>query len=226
VRYQSLEQQRLANMHLIPSTTSGTAGVAISYALSPRTQFGFKATTTRMVSELYDGYNTTSTASIGRTFAAHWVLQAYGGVGVPTVLRRTTGAAATGPHPVEGGSFGYRAYAHTFLGSYDRSVSDSYGAGARTSSNASFSWHWERPGSGWMLNANLTWQQLEYTGLRTASGWRTNFGWGRALGRSLWMIAEYTYLDYSGQVRGDLYTNSQSALRCSLVWRPPSVFGR
>ncbi len=212
--------------YLLPNTTSANASLGISYAYSPRTQFGVEVTTARTASDLYDGYTTTSTASLGRTLARRWLVQVHGGVGVMNPVRLRTGGQSTGPHPVGGGALGFRTYSHTFLGSYDYMVSDSYGAGANSTSTSSGSWRWYRPGGTWWLEATLSWQQLQGTSSQYTSSWRTTAGWGRALNAHLALRAEYAHLDYSGQVGTSFYSRSQHAARISLVWAPQAALPR
>ena len=212
--------------YLLPSTTSGTGSVGISYAVSPRTQFGVTAATNRVVSDLYDSYATTTAASLGRTFARRWVVRIHGGVGVTTPVRQKTAAQSSGAHPVWGGSLGFRTYAHTFLGSYDRTVSDGYGVGATTTSTSNANWRWNRPGNSWWLNASSSWQQLEGISSQNTSSWRAIAGWGRTLGRHFACIAEYAYLDYSGRMGSTVYSRSQSAVRVSMVWLPQPALTR
>ena len=58
-----------------------------------------------------------------------WFLQVSGGIGVMNPVRSTY-VLPTRPQPVANASLGYRTLSHTFLGSYSRAVSDSYGLGA------------------------------------------------------------------------------------------------
>jgi hypothetical protein len=215
--------------YLLPTTTSGNAGMGFSYSLSPRTQFGAAVSTSRVMSDLYDGYSTTSTVSLGRTFARRWFLQVHGGVGVMNPVRRAasfTSLPSSGPHPVAGGSLGFRTYSHTLLGSYDRTVSDSYGAGASTTSTSSASWRWSRPGNGWWMSSSFSWQQLGGLARQDMSSWRATAGWGRSLGLHAALLTEYVYLSYSGRVQNILYSRSQNALRVSLVWTPQPLVPR
>jgi hypothetical protein len=222
-RSQHVEDQALGagNAALIPNTTSGSASVGISYALSPLTQLGGSVSTSRTASTLYDGYTTTSLATLGRTLAERWVAQIHGGVGVTNPLRSTTATAlAPGkPGPVIGGSLTYKTLSHTFLGSYDRGVSDSYGVGASTNSSANAAWRWRHPGSSWWLASSFGWQQLQGNFLGNTSGWNTMVGLNRAIGAHFVLLTQYAHLTYSGVLQAAAHT-SQDSVRVSIAWSP------
>jgi len=213
------------NLSLLPTTTSGNASVAISYSLSPQTQIGGSVTSSRFSSSLYDGYTTASTASLGRTLGQHWFWQIHGGIGVMNPLRQIS-IPPTGRHPVAGGSLGFRTFSHTLLGSYDRTAGDSYGLGVSTTSSATATWRFSRPGSGWWLTGAFSWQRMEGTALTNTTGWRTTAGFGRALGAHLAWQTEYAYLNYSGSFSSAAYSGSQSAVRVSLVWTAQPALAR
>jgi hypothetical protein len=208
------------NTSLLANTTSGNASVAISYSLSPLTQLGGTVTTNRASSAIEDVYTTTSLVSLGRTFGRRWFTQIHGGVGVSKPIRQTAFALSTKPHPAGGGSLGFKTFSHTLLGSYDRTVSDSYGLGASTTSSATAAWQLRRPGSTWSLDSSVGWQQLGGNALTSTSGWHASAGFGRAIGTHVSLLTQYTYLYYSGQLQKSAYSLSQSAVRISLVWNP------
>lgn len=204
-----------SNTYLIANTTSGNASVAVSYSLSPLTQLGGTVTTNRVSSSIQDAYTTTSRATLGRTLGRRWFIQIHGGVGVSNLVRQTSFAPSTKPHPVAGGSLGFKAFSHTLLGSFDRTVNDAYGLGASTNSSATASWRWGRPGRAWWLESSVGWQRLEGNAFTNISGWRTSAGFGRAVGAHLALLTQYAYLHYE---RKPAYNLSQSAVRVSLVW--------
>jgi hypothetical protein len=200
-------------------TTSETAGAAMSYSLSPDTQVGGSVTTSRVSSIQEDAYTTTSLVTFGRTLGKQWIIQLHGGVGVTEPVRQASFVSATRPLPAAGGSLVYKTTSHTFLGSFDHTVSDSYGLGASTSSTAGATWRWRRPGSFWSLESSFGWQQLQGNASANISGWRATEGITRALGPHLALFWQYTYLNYSGSVT---YAPklSESAIRVSMIWTP------
>lgn len=211
------------NTYLIPTTTSGSASVAISYSLSPFTQLGASVTSNRTSSSLYDAYTTTSLATFGHTLGTRWVAQLHGGVGVTNPVRQTYAAVPTPPGPVIGGSLVYKTSLNTFIGSYDRTVIDSYGLGASTTSTSTATWRLHSPASSWWLESSFTWQQLQGNALYSISGWRATVGLNRAIGTHVVLITQYTHLDYSGGLLTAAYHTTQDAVRVSIGWTPHPV---
>jgi hypothetical protein len=219
-----------ANTAIIPNTTTGSAGVTLSYSLSPQSQIGGSVTTVRTSSSVLDSYTTTSLVSMGWTLARRWVVQLHGGVGVTNPVRLTSVQFESRPHPAAGGALTYRTFEHTFLGSFDRTVSDSYGLGASSTSNATFVWRWSRPGRSWWVETSLGWQQLQGNGLGDTSGLRTTAGFGRTLSAHVALFTQYAYLSYSGRLQQNVQQNvlqtlssqDQSAMRVSIQWSPQS----
>jgi hypothetical protein len=210
----------------IPDTTSGTAGVYISYSLSPRTQLGGSVNTVRTSSLLEDSYTTTSLLSLGRTLNRRWLMQVYGGVGESNILRERIVALPTVPRPVFRGSLAYKTPSHTFLGSYDRTTTDSFGLGASTTSSAGATWLWRRTARPWWLEANFSWQQLLGSVLTNTSGLRVSVGLSRAVGNRAVFLTEYVYMNYSSHLQAPSYQISQSAIRIALTWDPQGISPR
>jgi hypothetical protein len=226
-RSQHVEDPALGagNIAVIPNTTSGSASVGISYSLSPLTQIGGTVASSRSSSLIYDGYTTTSLATLGRTLGGRWVAQLHGGIGFTNAVRQTALLAVPAkPEPVVGGSLTYKTLSHTFLGSFDRAVSDSYGLGAATTSSASAAWHWRHPGSSWGLDSSFGWQQLQGSNaLTNTSGWNMTAGLTRAIGAHIVLITQYSHLTYSGGLLAAAYHYSQDAVRVSIGWTPHSA---
>lgn len=207
--------------YLIPNATSAGANLTVSYSLSPRTQIGATASSTRIVSVLQDSYITSSNATLGRTMGSHWFLQVHGGVAVLQPVRQSL-YLPSGPQPTGGGSLGFRTFSHTFLGAYDHIASDSYGYGAVSTASVSGAWKWRRPGRLWWVECGLSQQQLQGNQSRAGNltTWRVTGGWGRMLGAQSALLAQYVYMSYSGQLQNASYTSTQSAVRLSVLWSP------
>ncbi|HZR63557.1 MAG TPA: hypothetical protein VFA85_00320 [Terriglobales bacterium] len=210
------------NTFLVPDTTSGTGGIAVSYSLSPFTQLGGSVNAGRISSRLYDFYTTTSLVTLGHTFGRRWFMQVHGGVGVTNSVQQTFSIPSK-PLPAGGGSLGFKTLSSTVLGSFDRSVSDSYGLGAASTSSATVAWRWARPNRAWSFESSVSWQQLQGNTLANTSGWQLAIGAGRKLGPHLALLTQYTYLNYSGGLTTGVYSLSQSAARVSLVWSPQTA---
>jgi hypothetical protein len=203
---------------LLPTTTSGTAGVTVSYSLSPLTQLSGNLNTARTSSAFEDVYTTISTVSLGHTFTRRWFLQVHGGLGIIHPVRQTSFLLTTRPRPIAGGSLGFKTFSHTVLGSFDRTVSDSYGLGAGATSSATLTWSWRRPGRVWWFESSLGWQQLQGNILTSTSGWNTTASLGRRLSNHIIFLTQYAYLKYSGGLQTAISSLSQSAARVSIVW--------
>ena len=210
-----------SNAFLLPDTTSGNASATLSYSLSPITQLGGSVTTIRVSSFLLDYFTTTSLATWGRTIGRSWLLQIHGGVGV-TKSVSTSSTIPTQPRPSAGGSIGFKTFSHTLLATIDRTVSDTYGLGANTTTSANGAWRWRRPGNSWWLEANGGWQKLAGDALSETNneGWHVLAGFGRAFGLHLAVVTQYTYLSYSGSLQTSTSSLSQSAVRVNLTWSP------
>jgi len=224
-RAQHLKDSQAAptqNTFLIPNTTSGTASLMVSYSLSPVTQIGGSVTSSRTLSPLFDAYTTTSLATLGRTFSGRWIVQMHAGVGVTNPLRQTAFITPGKPYPSVGGGLAYKTGSHTFLGSYDRTVTDAYGVGASTSSSANGTWRWGNPGRRWWMDCTAGWQQMSGNGLSNIGGWHLNTGFNRAVGPHVSVRTEYAYLHYTGGLLAAAYNFSQSAVRVIVSWYPQS----
>jgi hypothetical protein len=209
------------NLVVIPNTTTGSAGVTVSYSLSPRSQIGGTVTTTRVISAQQDAYTTISLANVGWTLARRWVLQLHGGVGFNNLVRPTSLQVSPHPLPAGGGSLTFKSFEHIFIGSFDHTVADAYGLGATSTSSAAFTWRWSRPGRPWWIESTFGWQQLvQPNGLGDISGWRTNAGFGRTIGAQLALLTQYGYLNYSGRQQNIPSAVDQSVVRVSLMWSP------
>jgi hypothetical protein len=212
-----------AGNSILENATSENLMAGLSYSLSPRTQIGASVSGARAASPVEDTLTTTSVASIGRKLGTRWFVQLQAGLGMMTSLRTTTlQPLSTSPHPVITGRLGYKTFSHTLLGSYGRTVSDSYGLGATTNSSATASWQWKRPGRNWGLAASFEWQRLAGTLIGDGTGWHSTAGVSRSLGHVV-LLMEYAYLSSSGlQQQAPFQSHS---VRVSTSWRPnPALF--
>lgn len=222
------QDQTLGTTPVIPNTTTGDANIGISYSLSPFTQLGGAATTSRVSSPLYDSYITTTQATLSHTFARRWLTQIHGGLGFTNGVGQISNVASTKPGPTIGGSLGYKTASHTILSTYERTVSNTYGVGASTSSSATASWHWRRRGNSWWLDSSFSWEQLQANGLGLAntSGWHTTVGLNRAISTQIVLLTEYAHLNYSGGLQTAAYQFSQDAVRVAVGWTPHPTAAR
>jgi len=208
--------------YLIPRAAYATASVGASYALSPKTQVGISMSSSRGFSRIQNSYITSGSGYVGRTIGRHWFARAYGGAGFVTVLNSRYGASDV-TRPVWGASLGYRSYANTLMGAYDRTLGQSYGVGAANTTMISAAWHWWRPGRTWGLTSNYGKEQLRNSVFGDVDGWRAAIGATRMLGRHAMIETEYSYASYIGRTGLAPYSSDQSAVRLSASWVPEAV---
>jgi hypothetical protein len=208
--------------YLIPRAAYGTASLGGSYALSPKTQVGVSMSSSRGFSRIQNSYTTFGTAYVGRTIGRHWYARGYGGGGFVTVLNSRYGTSDI-TRPVWGGSLGYRTYANTLMGAYDRILGQSYGVGAADTTIISAGWHWWRPGRTWGLTSNYGKEQLRNSVFGDVDGWRAALGATRLLGRHASLETEYSYASYIGRSGLLPYKSDQSAVRLSVAWIPEAA---
>ena len=91
--------------YLIPQMTSGNASVGLSYAASPRTQFGVSVESIRGQSQLQNSYATLSRFSVQRMMGPRWFVSGNGGFAT-VIAAQQIPSANTGPGYVAGGSLG------------------------------------------------------------------------------------------------------------------------
>jgi hypothetical protein len=204
---------------MLPQMTTASASISWSYSLSPRTQFGVQATSTRTLSSLQKGYASSGTASLGHTMSRRWFLQGRGGVGSLNYSQQQYST----PKSVQylfGASLGFKTASHTVVAAYDRSLGDAYGLGSGTTGSASGGWSWARPGSAWTASAGSGYQQLHNAAFRGTISWRGHAGLTRLLGKSMQVNWQYVYLQLPHQsLRGQAQT--QHGVLVSLAWMAP-----
>jgi hypothetical protein len=149
----------------------------------------------------------------------HWFAQAHAGGGFATYVHSQV-HASTGTSPVFGASLGYKTYAHSFMGAYDRTLGQSYGLGAMTMMTYNVAWHWWRPGRSWGLSSNYMRQQFNGGTFGDVDGWRTAFGINREMGQHMMLETGYTYGAYSSRSPQSPFKSAQHAVRLSVMWTP------
>jgi hypothetical protein len=205
--------------YLVPRTVAGTAGFAISYALTPRTQVSFEASASRGFSYLQSAYTTYATTTIGRTMGRHWFATAHAGAGFVDYVRsryainlRTT--------PVFGANLGYRTLANTLMVGYNETLSQSYGVGPSKSMMTTAAWHWWQPGRSWGLTSSYGREQLRNGVFSNVDGWQAAVGLTRQVGRHAMLESGYTYSAFAGHSPLYPYSSTQSAVRLTFMWAP------
>jgi hypothetical protein len=220
-------------LYLLSRAEEAEASVALSYALTPRTQFGLGAHSYRGFSSFEQGYSTVANAFLGRTMSQHWMVQLHAGGGFTTRLRGPY-SKQPGPSPVVGGSLGYKTRDNTFLGAYDRTLSQSYGVGASDTTTISAAWQWWRLGHSWGLSTNYMRDQFHSGPFGSLNGWRAAIALTRRLGNHMVLETGYTYASYATNAvlppyaanpGVSPYNSAQQAVRLSVMWTPQNQEG-
>jgi len=204
---------------VVPSAIGAGAGVSVSYSLTPRTQIGVSGSTSRGFSQIEQTYATSTSAFVGRTISRHWFAQGYAGSGFVTYLGSHHGGSI-GTAPIFGGSLGYKMRAHTFMGAYSRTLSQSYGVGAAHAASTNVAWNWQPVGRPWGVNSSYMREQLTGGSFGGVNGWRASFGIGRNIGRQMGIQTSYSYGYYAMHTALVPYDSAQHAIRVSLSWMP------
>jgi len=216
--------------YLVQHSSSASAGVNVSYAISPRTQIGVSTSSGRGFSRLQQEYVTSGNAFIGHQTGRHWFMQAHAGAGFITNLgsnyNKTLGA-----RPIFGGELGYRMFAQTFMASYNRTLGLAYGVAASDTTTVGGGWRWWRPGHTWGLSSSAMEEQLHTTVFSNTRGWRGTFGITKQIGTHAVAETGYSYARYSGgalqalnsTTPGTPFKETQHGVRLTLAWYPQSM---
>lgn len=215
-------QPSVQQNYVMPHSIGMDGTVGMSYALSPRTNWGIELGGNRVVNSYQSSLITTATSSLGRKMGEHWFLRMYGGGSFAELTQQKYGAPRTRQF-VGGGSLGFRTYANTFLGSYDRSSFDQYGFAVGTTTTAMGSWSWHRPGNSWGVFSSFGQEQIRNTGFASISGWQTSAGWSKSLNSQMKLTAQYVYLSSSGNYLGKVTDLSVHSVRVTFSWAPEAI---
>jgi hypothetical protein len=212
-----------APVFVLPRSIGATAGVNISYSVSPRTNLSLSVDENRSVNEFQDSYTTTANAGFGRKMGMHWFLSMNGGMALIHITKQVIGTPPA-RQVIGGGSIGYKLYTHTLAAIYERSAYDQYGL-AGGNSLASGAWNWQRPGNAWNVHASLGQRKTDNLGFANLSGWQISTGVSRALSAQTMVSAEYVYFKSTGSYLDNMVDRSVHSVRVSFGWSP-QVFPR
>ena len=122
-RFQVLNGQGTgAAQAVVPRSTSGSASAGLTYSLTPQTDFGLDATSTRTSSVIQDLYMSRAMVSLARRIGNRWFMQGRGGPAWVTALRQTY-PLPQGTLYAFGGSLGYKTSIQSFMATVDRASS-------------------------------------------------------------------------------------------------------
>jgi hypothetical protein len=208
--------------YVMPRTIGVNAGMGLSYALSPRTQLGFSIEESRQINHYQSAYTTTALASLGRKMGRRWFLNMHAGGALIQTTQQLNGSPQS-HQVVGGGSVGWQTYAHTFVSSYDRSASNSYGFAAGTNVSFTGAWNWHPRGSSWSVFASVVEQQMRNNGFSNVSGWQCGAGISERLTSHATLSVQYAYVNSTGDYLGNTANYSVQSVRVSLGWTPQTV---
>jgi hypothetical protein len=117
-------------------------------------------------------------------------------------------------------SLGYKTRSHTFLGSYNRSLGDTYGLGSGSTSGATVAWNWRHPGSTWSVFSGFGYQGLANSTFHSPESLQGNAGLAKALSRQISMSLSYGYLRYPASITSAVGDSSGNAGVLSIYWSP------
>jgi hypothetical protein len=207
---------------ILGHSTSGSAGVSASYSLSPRTEVGFGAYTSRTFSKVLDAYNTSASGSLGRIMGRHWFLRVGGGAGFITASRGIYSPPA-GLQYTAVGALGFKTRSQTFLVSAERAIADQYSYGAASSTRATGAWTWSRPGTRWSVFASGGQTRMQGGFLGTVDSWRASAGMSRMLSRTVGANLMYSYLANATQYAASPYNQDASGVMLMIYWSPGAL---
>ncbi len=205
--------------YLLPETTTAFASAGLTYALSPLTGLEFVATSDRIFSRFEDTYLSNGTIILSRILGRRWIVQARGGAGVVTPIRQTF-ASRPGPHYLAGGTITYKTLSHTFIGAYDRTITDLYGLGAQSTGIGSGAWNWRMPGRTWSVSAIGRYETLENIGTHNFNAWLVNAGIGRQFGAHTTVQLAYVYGRIAAVYSGLPVKRALEGVQLIVSWSP------
>jgi hypothetical protein len=208
--------------YIIPHSVGGNGGIGMSFSLSPRTHLGVDVEENLVHNGYQDAFTTTAMASWGRKMGERWFLSVHGGDAETREIQQTIGTART-RNLVGGGSLGFKTYTNTFVASYDRTASDTYGFAVGTITSLSGTWNWHRVGSRFSVFTSFGQQQARNAGFASFSGWQASGGCSESLGGNAQLTAQYVYLSNAANFVGAINNVSAQSVRLSMNWSPQPV---
>ena len=213
-----------AGIFLLPETTSAYANLGVGYSASASTELSFETTSTRMFSRYEDTYISTGMAVISHTLGRRWIAQARGGAGTVVPLRHTF-AYSPGANYLAGGMLTFKTSSNMFMGSVDRTITDSYGLGARSASVASGAWNWHLPGHSWSVYSTGRYEMLGNLGNHNVNAWLASIGISRKLFAHTMGRLGYVYGRDSGFYSGTVTNLALEGVQVVISWSPQEPIG-
>jgi hypothetical protein len=215
----SSESQSTGLTTVLPQMTSASANVSWSYSLNPRTTVSVNGSSTRTVSRFADLYSTSFLGSVSRMLTPRWFVAGSAGTGFINPVRGLS-SNATGLQKVYGGSLGYRTDSQTLVGSYLRSVADTFGIGASGSDSVSAAWNWKRPGSTFSLTGSFGYSRPVGSQFSDFHTWIGQAGVSKIIDKHFVTTVAYSYSQYPLLTALQNPTASQNGVLLAVSWSP------
>jgi hypothetical protein len=205
--------------YAVPKTLGGNFGVTMDYALTPRTEISVSGLGNYTRSTYQRAVAAGGTFSISRKMSTHWFVRATGGATRMETIDQVAGHVPA-MQSTYGGSLGYRARTHTFVGSFLHSGYDQSTGMIGSNNNTQAAWSWRDPRRSWGLGALYSRNVTTSTGFSELYGWRVQATYTQSLPMNLVMTASFSYLNSRG-----LYLNLPNEVhvdgaRIALGWVP------
>ena len=170
------------------------------------------------MSSLVDADITRATASVGRRIGVHWFVQGKGGAAAVSPIHEITQVSESA-QLVANGSLGYRLISQTFIATFDRTPSISYGIGSGNTTAVGGAWQWRPLGRTWSLSANIRQQTIRETSSGSLTGWLGSGTLFKAVSRRVGIQFAYSYLNNTGTSIAGLRNLKVQTVQTALVWR-------
>ncbi len=214
---------------IVPRVRTEQGSSSVSYSLTPRSFLSGDASVSQTQSVVGDYRVLYFTSGFGKYFGLRWFVYASGGAGVftPTALPQKLASglsqATRGSSYVVNTSLGYRGRENTFAGVYNRSIGDTYGLSAGSTSSYQGTWTWRKRDRHWALFAFGQKQSIQGGFLGNLSLWQANVGLRRSLSRQTGVSLEYAYIRTLLPSTLPFSDPSLYSGRLTFFWRPAAL---
>lgn len=212
------------SVYLVPQTTTASASAGATYAISPFTFVNLDLSASRTFTSFEDEYISSAVGSIGHVVGRHIIVQVRGGGGILTPVHETFSTSRPGPHYLAGATATYKALNYTFMGSFNHTITDSYGLGA-TQANAASGALYGRLSGRWSVGIMGRYEYLQDVIGHNLNAWVGNVGIGRPLDRHTMVRAGYFYGRTSGVFEGVRTDLPIQGVQLVFGWMPQEQFG-
>jgi hypothetical protein len=207
---------------LLYRSTASYGNLSANYSLTAKTTLGLSLNGGNAITDYDSVYNASTILSVGhrwnRVFA-----RIHAGAVDQWVAYSSFSNTQSQPSAAFGGSLGIATLAHTVIGTYNRTVGNSYGIPDQFSESASLAWNWAPLTQKWGAQAGISAHHISYPS-GNFWGYRGYAGFGRALGRGTAMQVQYVYDTNRGSPFQNSYlpiaVGNLQGLRVGLSWSP------